>query len=86
MIDSEDEGEEGVWEKFIKKIYENCFVKGEILDLIIGFKFSDGYLQNSLINFSGEYFDVYVFVCVYFYLYYFFIMNNENLKYFSEFV
>lgn len=84
MIDSEDEGEGDFREKFIKKIYGNCFVSGEFLDLIMGFKYSDGYLQYNLIYLSDEYFDVYVFVFVYLYLYYLFIINYMNLKYFSE--
>lgn len=84
MTDSEDEGEEEPREKSIKKTHGNCFVKGEILDLTTGPKFSDGYLQNSLINPSGEYSDVHAFARAHPHLYYSSITNNENSKYFSE--
>ena len=83
ITDSEGEEEE-TKDKSIKKTHGNCFVSEEILDLTTGPKYSDGYLQKSLINPSGEYSDVHAFALAHPHLYYSSITNHMNAKHFSE--
>lgn len=84
ITDSEDEGEEEAREKSIKKTHGKCYVSGEVLDLTTGPKYSDGYLQNSLVNPSGEYSDVHAFARAHPHFYYSSITNHVNSKHFSE--
>lgn len=83
LTDSEDEEDEAK-NKSIKKTHGNCFVSGEILDLTTGPKYSDGYLQNNLIDPSGEYSDVHAFALAHPHLYHSSITNHVNSKRFSE--
>lgn len=83
LTDSEGEGEDPK-EKSIKKTHGGYLASEELLDLTTGPKFSDGYLQNSLINPSGEYSDEHAFARAHPHLYYSSIVNYVNSKHFSE--
>ncbi|XP_068740462.1 sperm-associated microtubule inner protein 4-like [Montipora capricornis] len=85
LTDSEgEEDEEGTQQRSIRRTHGQCFSSDELVDLMTGPKYSEGYLQKGLMNPSGEYSDVHAFALAHPHLYYSSITNHVNSKHLSQ--
>ena len=85
LTDSEgEEDEEGTQQRSIRRTHGQCFSSDELVDLMTGPKYSEGYLQKGLMNPSGEYSDVHAFALAHPHLYYSSITNHVSSKHVSQ--